>query len=78
MSQGVAVAPQRPAEAPSVPPAGTDDGDAVARALAVPTRAGIYRRLRTEGQPLTAREVADMFGLHPNVARNHLDQLAEA
>ncbi|WP_165403729.1 helix-turn-helix domain-containing protein [Egicoccus halophilus] len=53
------------------------DDAAVARALAVPTRAGIYRRLRTEGQPLAAREVADMFGLHPNVARNHLDQLAD-
>jgi predicted ArsR family transcriptional regulator/TusA-related sulfurtransferase len=72
------VAPERPAEAPSVPSMGADDGDAVTRALAVPTRAGIYRRLRTEGQPLTAREVADMFGLHPNVARNHLDQLADA
>ena len=72
------MAPERPAEAPSAPPVGTTDGDAVTRALAVPTRAGIYRRLRTEGQPLTAREVADMFGLHPNVARNHLDQLADA
>lgn len=59
-----------------------DDGNAtsisVARALGVPTRAGIYRRLRTEGRPVTAREAADMFGLHPNVARSHLDTLAEA
>lgn len=54
------------------------DGVSVARALAVPTRAGIYRRLRTEGQPVTAREAAEMFGLHPNVARSHLDVLAEA
>lgn len=53
-------------------------GDAVERALSVPTRAGIYRRLRTEGQPVTAREAAEMFGLHPNVARNHLDTLSEA
>ena len=52
--------------------------DAVERALSVPTRAGIYRRLRTEGVPASAREVAEMFGLHPNVARSHLDQLAEA
>jgi predicted transcriptional regulator len=44
----------------------------------VPTRAGIYKRLRTEGHPLSAREVADMFGLHANVARNHLDHLADA
>jgi predicted ArsR family transcriptional regulator len=43
----------------------------------VPTRAGIYRRLRQQGHPFSAREVADMFGLHANVARNHLDQLAE-
>lgn len=60
------------------PAGGTAAGDAVERALAVPTRAGIYRRLRTEGQSLSAREVADLFGLHPNVARNHLDVLAEA
>jgi predicted ArsR family transcriptional regulator/TusA-related sulfurtransferase len=52
--------------------------DAVERALGVPTRAGIYRRLRAHGEPLTARDVAEMFGLHPNVARNHLDRLAEA
>jgi predicted ArsR family transcriptional regulator/TusA-related sulfurtransferase len=59
------------------PPTGGAD-EVVERVLAVPTRAGIYRRLRTEGQPLAAREVAEMFGLHPNVARNHLDQLADA
>ena len=53
------------------------DDLAVERALGVPTRAGIYRRLRTQGAPLSAREVADMFGLHANVARNHLDVLAE-
>lgn len=47
----------------------------VAEALSVVTRAGIYRRLRMEGRPLSAREVADMFGLHSNVARNHLDVL---
>jgi predicted ArsR family transcriptional regulator/TusA-related sulfurtransferase len=75
-----------PAASPSTPAAltavaatpATGDDAAVARALAVPTRAGIYRRLRQAGQPFAAREVAEMFGLHPNVARNHLDQLAEA
>ncbi len=50
----------------------------VDRALSVPTRAGIYRRLRTTAEPATAREVAEMFGLHPNVARTHLDTLAKA
>lgn len=62
-------------DAPRTP---TPDPDAVERALGVPTRAGIYRRLRTEGHPASAREVADMFGLHPNVARSHLDVLADA
>ncbi|MFP4636457.1 MAG: helix-turn-helix domain-containing protein [Nitriliruptoraceae bacterium] len=59
--------------------AGGEPADGAAQeALAVPTRAGIYRRLRTEGDPLSARDVAEMFGLHANVARNHLDQLAAA
>ena len=71
--------------AESVPASGAGDaaepsaGDGVVeQVLAVPTRAGIYRRLRTEGQPFSARDVAEMFGLHANVARNHLDQLADA
>ena len=51
---------------------------AVERVLGVPTRAGIYRRLRAETAPVTATEVARMFGLHPNVARTHLDTLAGA
>lgn len=53
------------------------DDAAIEAALEVPTRAGIYRRLRLEGQPLSARDVAGLFGLHPNVARTHLDALAE-
>lgn len=57
---------------------GPEPDVSVDRALSVPTRAGIYRRLRTEGTPLTAREVAEMFGLHPNVARGHLDTLSDA
>jgi predicted ArsR family transcriptional regulator/TusA-related sulfurtransferase len=73
-----ASSPAAPAALTAVSPPATGDDAAVARALAVPTRAGIYRRLRQTGQPLAAREVAEMFGLHPNVARNHLDQLADA
>ncbi len=53
------------------------DVDPVTEVLASPTRAGIYRRLRTDGDGVSARDVAEMFGLHPNVARGHLDQLAE-
>ncbi|MFP4148898.1 MAG: helix-turn-helix domain-containing protein [Nitriliruptoraceae bacterium] len=55
----------------------TADDAAVEAALESPTRAGIYRRLRLEGRPVSARDVAAMFGLHPNVARSHLDALAE-
>ncbi|MFU8841449.1 MAG: helix-turn-helix domain-containing protein [Nitriliruptoraceae bacterium] len=61
--------------APEEPLAVADDA-AVEAVLEVPTRAGIYRRLRLEGQPLSAREIAAMFGLHANVARTHLDALA--
>jgi len=52
--------------------------DLVARALAVPTRAAIYRELRLEGVPRSAREVAERVGIHPNVARSHLDTLVDA
>ncbi|MGH3443081.1 MAG: helix-turn-helix domain-containing protein, partial [Nitriliruptorales bacterium] len=55
-----------------------DEGVSVAHALSVPTRAGIYRRLRAIGEPVSAKEAAEMFGIHPNVARNHLDTLADA
>ncbi|HKJ55479.1 MAG TPA: helix-turn-helix domain-containing protein [Nitriliruptoraceae bacterium] len=51
--------------------------DPAAAVLAAPTRAGIYKRLRTDGDGVSASDVADMFGLHPNVARGHLDQLAD-
>lgn len=39
------------------------------------TRRGIYVTIRESDHPLTASEVADMFGIHPNVARHHLDKL---
>lgn len=58
------------------PAAAAPSTEDIDRVLAVPTRAGIYRRLRAEGRPLTAREVAQLFGIHPNVARTHLDMLA--
>jgi predicted ArsR family transcriptional regulator/TusA-related sulfurtransferase len=79
MTPALAAIPE-PSEGPGATAAVDEPGrDAeVARVLGVPTRGGIYRRLRQQGQPLSAREVADMFGLHPNVARNHLDLLADA
>lgn len=50
----------------------------VARALGSSTRAGIYEHLKEADEPLTVRDVAGAFDLHPNVARTHLETLAEA
>jgi predicted ArsR family transcriptional regulator/TusA-related sulfurtransferase len=50
----------------------------VARALGSTTRAGIYEHLQQAGSPLTVRDVAGAFELHPNVARTHLELLADA
>ena len=55
-----------------------DEGSAVGRALAVPTRAAIYRVLRTDGAPASAREIGARIGIHANVARAHLDVLVDA
>ncbi|GAC1422547.1 MAG: helix-turn-helix domain-containing protein [Actinomycetota bacterium] len=49
----------------------------VARALSAPTRAAILDRLRSDGAA-TAKEVAERSGVHPNVARGHLDLLVDA
>ncbi|MGH2830731.1 MAG: helix-turn-helix transcriptional regulator [Actinomycetota bacterium] len=49
----------------------------MARALSAPTRAAILDLLRAQGA-LTAKEVAGRSGVHPNVARGHLDLLVEA
>jgi predicted ArsR family transcriptional regulator len=42
-----------------------------------PTRRGIYRHLRAATEPLSASEVAEVFGVHRTVARAHLEKLAE-
>jgi len=42
-----------------------------------PTRRGIYRYLRGASEPLTASEVAEVFGVHRTVARAHLEKLAQ-
>jgi predicted ArsR family transcriptional regulator len=42
-----------------------------------PTRRGIYRHLREASEPLTAGEVAEVFGVHRTVARAHMEKLAE-
>jgi molybdopterin converting factor small subunit/TusA-related sulfurtransferase len=50
----------------------------VARALGSATRAGIYEHLQRHDDGVSVRDIADTFGLHPNVARTHLETLADA
>lgn len=45
-------------------------------ALGDPTRRAIYVAVRESAEPLTTAQVAEVFDLHPNVARHHLDKLA--
>lgn len=48
---------------------------AITSAFGDPTRRGIYLFAREHTQGVTAAQVAEHFGLHPNVARHHLDKL---
>lgn len=48
------------------------------RALSSLTRASIFDHLRDADTPHTVRDVAARFDLHPNVARTHLEMLADA
>jgi len=45
--------------------------------LGDPTRRAIYIAVRESAEPLTTSTVAELFGIHPNVARHHLDRLAD-
>ncbi len=49
---------------------------AITSAFGDPTRRAIYLFARGRAEGATAAQVADEFGLHPNVARHHLDKLA--
>lgn len=49
---------------------------AITNAFGDPTRRGIYLFAREADRGVTAAQVAEQFGLHPNVARHHLDKLA--
>ncbi len=44
--------------------------------LGDPTRRGIYITIRESDEPLTASQISELFDIHPNVARHHLDRLA--
>jgi predicted ArsR family transcriptional regulator len=45
-------------------------------ALGDPTRRGIYIAVRESPEPVTSSDIAELFGIHANVARHHLDRLA--
>lgn len=49
----------------------------LAAALGDPTRRGIYLAVRQSAEPMTSSHIAELFSIHPNVARHHLDKLAE-
>ena len=49
---------------------------AITSAFGDPTRRAIYLFARDHEGGATAAQVAEQFGLHPNVARHHLDKLA--
>jgi predicted ArsR family transcriptional regulator len=66
---------------PTASPASTSEFSAavsaITNAFGDPTRRAIYLFAHESGADgVTAAQVAEKFGLHPNVARHHLDKLA--
>ena len=57
-------------------PSFTSTVSAITDAFGDPTRRGIYLMARDREQGVTAAQVAEQFGVHPNVARHHLDKLS--
>jgi predicted ArsR family transcriptional regulator len=51
------------------------DVNDLAAALGDTTRRGIYIAVRESAEPMIASEIAEVFGIHANVARHHLDHL---
>ena len=70
--------PQRPSGNGDAPTAFTAAVSAITDAFGDPTRRRIYlfTRDHVRGDGVTASEVAAEVGVHPNVARHHLDKLA--
>ena len=56
---------------------GDDAATRTAKVLSLPTRAAILSLLLRTG-PKTVKEIAEVFHIHPNVARAHLDLMVEA
>ncbi|MGZ4674859.1 MAG: helix-turn-helix transcriptional regulator [Ilumatobacteraceae bacterium] len=65
-----------PPSAPMTSGAFTATVSAITNAFGDPTRRSIYLFAREHEAGVTASQVAEQFGLHPNVARHHLDRLA--
>jgi predicted ArsR family transcriptional regulator len=62
--------------APASPDEFTAAVTAITSAFGDPTRRSIYLEAHAAPEGVTASEIAERFGLHPNVARHHLDKLA--
>ena len=60
-----------------MPELGDDAATRTAKVLSLPTRAAILSLLLRSGAK-TVKEIADVFAIHPNVARAHLDLMVEA
>lgn len=56
---------------------GDNSATRTAKVLSLPTRAAILSLLLRSG-PKTVKEISDVFQIHPNVARAHLDLMVEA
>jgi predicted ArsR family transcriptional regulator len=54
------------------------DALAVHKALGDDTRFAIYRELALATSPLSAQEIAERLGLHPNTVRPHLERMRDA
>jgi len=50
----------------------------VHKALGDDTRFAIYRELTQATSPISAQEIADRLGLHPNTVRPHLERMRDA
>jgi predicted ArsR family transcriptional regulator len=70
------VASEAPTSGELTPGAFSAAVSAITNAFGDPTRREIYLFAHEQESGVTAAQVAERFGLHPNVARHHLDKLA--
>jgi predicted ArsR family transcriptional regulator len=70
------VAPTAPTQSPAPGRDFTATVSAITNAFGDPTRRAIYLFAHEHPDGITATQAAERFGLHPNVARHHLDKLS--